>query len=302
VSEQAQLPPPTDPWADATAAEEITPRVIYAAGADPVGVDVEDASGTGEAAPARRGRRVVVLVAVATIVVVAGAGVVVGRELSRHNTTGGPSHGPSVAGPPAAGVPVAGTAPSGTPSAAPSPSDPAPASAASASAGTSGPSPVDSPRPTDPDGAMALTDKQATAELNREADEDGDVVAGLAGHWVPQVDGKCVGLTVDIQPSWAPDGKPDTPSVTVQQILAYHLALHQRFEALTARPSQVGDPDVPTSGPCAGHSLWYSVVTTTFDSDTAANAWCDAHGLPVHECLARYVPKPDESAKTTERH
>jgi len=43
-------------------------------------------------------------------------------------------------------------------------------------------------------------------------------------------------------------------------------------------------------------------VTTTFDSDTKANAWCDAHGLPVRECLARYVPKPGETAKTTERH
>jgi len=65
---------------------------------------------------------------------------------------------------------------------------------------------------------------------------------------------------------------------------------------------QLGDPDIPASGPCAGRTLWHSVVTTTFDSDTKANAWCDAHGLPVRECLARYVPKPGETAKTTERH
>ena len=347
MSEETPLQPPADPWADAIAAEEITPRILYAPadrgtdvhgtdvhgtdvhGADPDDTDIQDAPRLGDAGPgsaavrparppaaerpvtdarpvthdrpvtpgrraggfaSRDGRAVAVLVAVAIVVLLAGIGVAVGWDLStRHNTALGPNTG----GSPSYGTPSAAPATSST-----SASD----GPASSSPSATGASPVDSARPTDPGQALKLTAAQATAELNREADEDGQQVAALAGHWVPQVSGKCVGLNVDIEPNWVPDGKLDTPHVTVQQILAMHLALHQRFEALTARPSQLGDPDIPPSGPCAGRTLWHSVVTTTFDSDTKANTWCDAHGLPVHECLARYVPKDGETAKTTERH
>ena len=330
MSEETPLQPPSDPWADAIAAEEITPRILYAPadhgadmhgadvhgahprGADPDDADIQDAPRPGNAepgsvavrparppaaersvTPARRagGRAVTVAVAAAIVILLTGTGVAVRWELStRHDTALGPSHGPSAGGTPSYGTPSA--APATSASDGPAPSSPS----------ATGPSPVDSARPSDPAQALKLMATQATAELNREADEDGQQVAALAGHWVPQVSGKCVGLNVDIEPNWVPDGKLDTPHVTVQQILAMHLALHQRFEALTARPSQLGDPDIPATGPCAGRTLWHSVVTTTFDSDTKANAWCDAHGLPVRECLARYVPKPGETAKTTERH
>jgi hypothetical protein len=151
---------------------------------------------------------------------------------------------------------------------------------------------------------MALTAKQATAELDREADENKAPLAALAGHWVPQVDGKCVGMNnVDIQPNWQPNGTPDTQNVSVQQILAFHLALHQRFNALTARPVELAEPATARGGECAGRALWYSVVTSTaYNTDAQANAWCDANLIPVNECLARYVPRPGEAAKTTDRH
>ena len=116
------------------------------------------------------------------------------------------------------------------------------------------------------------------------------------------MDGKCVCVSVDIQPNYVPDGTPDTPHVTIQQILAFHLSLHKRLNALTVRQRQLGiGGDTATSGPCAGQVIWNSVVPPTFASAQEANAWCGANAPPVHECLARYVARPDEVSRAVER-
>jgi hypothetical protein len=82
-----------------------------------------------------------------------------------------------------------------------------------------------------------------------------------------------VGIPVDIQPNWIPDGIIDTPSVTIQQILAFHLSLHSRFGALTVRQTQVGIAgDTATSGACANQIVWFSIVPNPFTSADQANS------------------------------
>jgi hypothetical protein len=153
-------------------------------------------------------------------------------------------------------------------------------------------------RPTTPDQALTLTDQQALDELSLETTESGPALTGLAGAWIPQVSSKCVGISVDIAPSWVPDGVDDTPHVTVQQILAFQLSLHNRFGALTLLPTQVGVPsNQATAGPCQGRTVWMSVVPQQFGTADAANAWCSVNVPPVRECAARYVARPGEDSR-----
>jgi hypothetical protein len=152
-------------------------------------------------------------------------------------------------------------------------------------------------RPTTPDDALALADERAIDELNLEADESAQRVPALQGSWVPQVSSKCVGIPVDIGPDWFPDGMDDTPHITIQQLLAFHLSMSQHFGALTVHPTQLGVRiDQATTGPCAGQTIWTSVVPRTFGSAQDANAWCSANLPPIRECGARYVARPGESS------
>jgi hypothetical protein len=182
-----------------------------------------------------------------------------------------------------------------TTSAVPSTAQPTPSPTASSSPSPSTTAPG---RPLTPDQALLLTDQQALDELTLETGEAAQPVAALAGTWVPQVSTKCVGVTADIGPGWFPDGTDDTPHVTIQQILAFHLSMHNRFGALTVRPTQLGvASDSATSGPCANLVLWSSVVPQSFPSAAAANAWCAVNVPPVRECAARYVARPGERSK-----
>jgi serine/threonine kinase PknH len=169
------------------------------------------------------------------------------------------------------------------------------------------PAPVDVPsstappspsRPAAPDDALALTDQQALAELSQEADESIVVpVPVLQGTWVPQVSSKCVGIPVDIGPDWFPDGTDDTPHISIQQLLAFHLSMHGRFGAVTVRPTQVGVRyDRATSGPCSGQQIWMSIVPRSYPDAAGANAWCAENSLPVKECAARYVAGPGQQS------
>jgi hypothetical protein len=107
---------------------------------------------------------------------------------------------------------------------------------------------------------------------------------------------------VDLGPGWFPDGNDDTDHVTIQQILGYHLSMHNRFGALTVRPTQLGiTSDQATSGPCANLTIWTSVVPQRYGSATDANAWCAANVPPVRECDARYVARPGEKSTQVER-
>jgi hypothetical protein len=316
MSQEQPGPPPVDPWSDGSETEQLTqpasyppapwetgPTEVPAPGPwhPPVQPPVRPADVIGYEPPTGGRRRPVVVLAVVVVALLLAGGVVLGRVLLHHDGTGSGTGTGALGstGAPAQGQP---NGPSTVPSSA--------AQAGPSGTGTPG-APSDSPtpapslppgRPQSPGDALALTDTQAATELGTEADEDGPAIAVLAGSWVPQVDGKCVGVAVDIQPSFVPDGTPDTPHVTVQQILAFHLSLHQRFGALTARQSQLGiGADTATSGPCAGQLIWNSVVPRTFGTSQEAIAWCDANVPPVHECLARYVARHGETSRAVER-
>ena len=251
--------------------------------------------------PAGDGRRApIVVLAVVVVALLLAGGFVLFRSLSHDNGTDDRTGAHGTTGTSTTGQP---TGPSSPTVAEPASTGPA-STAASATPGTASlsPSPPTPGRPQTPADALALTDGQAATELGTQADENAPAVAALAGSWVPQVDGKCVGVKVDIEPSFVPDGTPETPHVTIQQILAFHLSLHSRFGALTVRQSQLGiGADTATSGPCAGLVIWNSVVPKTFGTAQDANAWCDANVPPVNECLARYVARPGEVSKGVER-
>lgn len=225
---------------------------------------------------------VVVLIAA---LVLLGFGTAVGR-LSATNAGNGSSQQNAPAAPPLTPAAALPTVASPTPSDSPSPS----------------PSPtvsVPPGRPTTPDAALLLTDQQALDELALEASESAAGIPALQGTWVPQVSSKCVGIPVDIGPNWIPDGVDDTPHISIQQILAFHLALHARVTAVTVLPTQLGIPtDRATGGPCNGQIVWMSIVPQTFSNGADANAWCAANVPPVRECLARYVARPGERSQS----
>ncbi|MEV6527250.1 hypothetical protein AB0M43_35505 [Longispora sp. NPDC051575] len=163
--------------------------------------------------------------------------------------------------------------------------------------------PPSATHPTNPADAQSLADADAGSELARKADESSRQVAGLVGTWVAQVSGKCVGVAADIGTDWFPDGTDDTARITVQQILGYHLAMGQRFGAVTVRPTQLGIPsDSATSGPCTGQPIWMSVVPRGYATPAEANAWCAANIAPVRECEARYVAPPGERSRAVTRY
>jgi hypothetical protein len=158
-------------------------------------------------------------------------------------------------------------------------------------------------RPVIPEHALALTEQEALDELNREVTDDASQVADLAGAWLPQVSSKCVGISVDIGPNWIPDGVDDTVHVTLQQILAYHIGLHNRFNAVLLLPTQAGLlRDQASVGPCAGSTTWMSAVPIRFASAADANAWCAANVPPVRECDARYFAGPGERSTMVLRY
>jgi hypothetical protein len=112
----------------------------------------------------------------------------------------------------------------------------------------------------------------------------------LVDSWTPQVSSKCVGIPVDIEPKWIPDGITDTQSVTIQQILAFNLSLHQRFGAITVLQTQIGmGSDSPASGACKGRTVWMSIVPKAFTTAQGATTWCGINVPPADECQARLV-------------
>jgi hypothetical protein len=141
--------------------------------------------------------------------------------------------------------------------------------------------------PATPDDAAQLDEATARVLLDERVSNGRSGVAALANSWSPQISSKCEGLGVDIGPAWWPDGQVDTPSVTEAQILAFHLALEQRFEAVTTTAQELSVDRTASS--CAGLPIWVSLAPLPFTTAGEANSWCDAQGLPVDECGARYV-------------
>lgn len=186
--------------------------------------------------------------------------------------------------------------PRADPTTEPSPTDETSApSATTTSPSTQSTSPPTTPTPLTmtPESALTLSTAKATRMLDGLVVRDRRAAAGLAGSWVPQVSSKCTGLDVDLEPDFTPDGISETPDVTVQQILAFHVALQNRYQAITTTADELG-VDPPTSGGCVGKVLWVALVSQQFATGESANAWCDRMGIDVDECLARKVVPPGE--------
>lgn len=178
--------------------------------------------------------------------------------------------------------------PSASPVAAPS--TPAP------SQPTAAPAPSASSRLSGPVQALALSAAGAEWELDRQTSENAAAAADLRGAWVPQVSSKCVGVKADIGPDWTPDGRAETSAITVQQILAFNLALADRFGAVTVRQADLGITEGSAAGACTGKKVWMSIVPDSYSSPIDANAWCAQHVPLKGECFARYVARPGEKS------
>ncbi len=155
-------------------------------------------------------------------------------------------------------------------------------------------------RPATPEGALALTDQQATDELGLRAAESIPQLVPLRGTWVPQVAANCTAMAADVGPNWLPDGAVETANLTPQQLLALHLSLRSHFDAITTRPTRVGvRSNRPTGGRCAAKVLWLSIVPRSFRTPQAANAWCAVNMAPGGGCGARYVARAGEQSRFT---
>lgn len=136
-----------------------------------------------------------------------------------------------------------------------------------------------------PEAALALTKGQARSQLAQVRSQDLSRLDALYYSWVPQLSSKCEGWTVDVKPDWSPDGVAETKNVSAQQILAFHTALAQRYDAVLVKDTDIGRGGSPQ---CEG-SIWLALGSQTFSSGSAANRWCDRQGFPVGECYARRV-------------
>lgn len=146
---------------------------------------------------------------------------------------------------------------------------------------------------TTPAEAEALPSAAARSALDERATAGRRQVAVLVGSWVPQVSSKCVGVDADLGTDYLPDGGVDTYDLTVQQLLAFTIAMENNYGAITVHPRDIGSsPNKPTSGACEGRLLYMSLAPEPFRSAAAANRWCDDRGIPWGECAARYVANP----------
>lgn len=145
-----------------------------------------------------------------------------------------------------------------------------------------------------PDQALALSDAEARAELAELRRQDRRRLGSLYDSWVPKLSAKRVGLRVDIRPNWTPNGRAETESVTIQEILGFQLALDQRYDAITIRDSDIGRGGSP--------AMWVSLADQSFATGNAANRWCDDQGIPVNECYAlRVVPAGEPGGRSKPR-
>lgn len=143
---------------------------------------------------------------------------------------------------------------------------------------------------TDPASALNATTGESASQLLAASKEGAPQLQSLVGSWAPQVSSKCVGIPVDIEPRWIPDGVTDIQSVSIQQILAFNLSLKQRFGAVTVLPTQIGmSSDRPRVGACKGQTVWMSMVPKQFAHAADASRWCAVNIPPADECQPRFV-------------
>lgn len=143
--------------------------------------------------------------------------------------------------------------------------------------------------------ALELSEDEALEHLREARDNDRSEYEDLVGNWVPQVSSKCVGLNqIDMRgpDGFFPDGHAETKDPGNAQILAFHLAMQERYGVVTALWEDVS-PRTPNYGFCDHPELmWHAFAKERFGSAAAANRWCDDQGFPVDECFARYLVAP----------
>ncbi|WP_336081338.1 hypothetical protein [Nocardia sp. SSK8] len=133
--------------------------------------------------------------------------------------------------------------------------------------------------PPDPQSA-ALDSLLAQAAADRPV-----VRANLAERWVPQLSAKQPGLVAaDV------DGRVVT--WTNSEILAQNQRFRQRYPGARL----VWSDDWSTFDL---QGWWITLADASFADPDSANAWCDAHAIPVDDCFAKLVSDTRGSAGTT---
>lgn len=114
-------------------------------------------------------------------------------------------------------------------------------------------------------------DGVAEAVLRELRDADyGYVSASIANRWVPQISAKKAGLVVD------------GATITSADVLRDHYDLRAKYSGVRLVSSAqwtTFDSD----------DFWVTVVGTPKLSPEEANGWCDANGLGVDDCFAKFV-------------
>lgn len=120
------------------------------------------------------------------------------------------------------------------------------------------------------------------ADVQQQVAADRSMAEGLAGSWVPQLSSKRLGLPVH----GVTFGYPE--------ILADFQALHARFpHSVLIRSDDYSSYGQP--------GYWVTVLAERYASPDAANAWCDANGIPAEDCYAHrlsHTGGPAGSSKT----
>ncbi len=116
--------------------------------------------------------------------------------------------------------------------------------------------------------------------LNQIVARDAATVSSLTGAWVPQVSSKRVGLEVN--------------GVIYDQeaILVDHLQLRGHYpDAVLLKSDRFAT--------FSSTGFFVTVVSATFTTPDAANAWCDRAGLPADACFAKRLATPAGGGPST---
>ncbi|WP_278263765.1 hypothetical protein [Nocardia sp. AG03] len=142
------------------------------------------------------------------------------------------------------------------------------------------------PVPASPQAVPVDPQSAALDSLLAQAAADRPVVsANLAERWVPQLSAKQPGLV-------AADVDGRMVSWTNSEILAQN----QRFRQQYPGARLVWSDDWSTFDL---QGWWITLADASFADPDSANAWCDAHAIPVDDCFAKLVSNSRGSAGTT---
>ena len=120
----------------------------------------------------------------------------------------------------------------------------------------------------------------ASASLQAIVEADRSTVEGVVGSWVPQLSAKHEGT------------KADGITYDDSSILAHYSSLAARYPSAAL----LWSGDWPVFN---GSDYWVVVYPQSFATADAANAWCDAQGFSVDDCLAKKLSHSGGPAGST---